>query len=226
MIPTLVIFLIGYIPKLVPINEVNCFSQYGNCSETLKKNLENVDKKNLYNTKKEISSELRNNLMVSDYSLQYRIPYAIIVRVLEKTPIYSMTDSSNAKYMQIDKRGLVLSESNSTNLPFIISDSTLPLQGTSVGADELFALSIIRVIHPGFNVKVARIENNTLIVELDAGLKILFPVEGDKDALVGSMFLIMSKIKAGSDIMNLIGVKEIDLRYKNPILRVGSTEVN
>src|SRR3989344_2619347 len=203
MIPTLVIFLIGYIPKLVPINEVNCFSQYGNCSETLKKNLENVDKKNLYNTKKEISSELRNNLMVSDYSLQYRIPYAIIVRVLEKTPIYSMTDSSNAKYMQIDKRGLVLSESNSTNLPFII-----------------------RVIHPGFNVKVARIENNTLIVELDAGLKILFPVEGDKDALVGSMFLIMSKIKAGSDIMNLIGVKEIDLRYKNPILRVGSTEVN
>lgn len=68
-------------------------------------------------------------------------------------------------------------------------------------------------------------ENNSLLVELNDYPKIIFPLEGDREVLVGTAIFILSKInKIGisdgkiADIQSRIST--IDLRYKNPVIKL------
>ena len=54
-----------------------------------------------------------------------------------------------------------------------------------------------------------------LTVELASGVTVIFPVEGDSDALLGALRLIYTKIQKES----LGKYKEIDLRFDSPVLR-------
>jgi hypothetical protein len=55
-----------------------------------------------------------------------------------------------------------------------------------------------------------------LLVELPGQIRVIFPLEGDSDILLGGLRLIYSKIKEDG---NLAGYSQIDMRYKNPVLR-------
>jgi len=46
--------------------------------------------------------------------------------------------------------------------------------------------------------------------------KVIFPLNGDKDLLLGSMNLIFSRLPSLKEAST---IETIDLRYKNPVLR-------
>jgi hypothetical protein len=57
---------------------------------------------------------------------------------------------------------------------------------------------------------------------LKDGNKAIFPLEGDRDVLVGAFRLIYSQLNQDAQTSKIEGVKTpftIDLRYKNPVIR-------
>ena len=58
------------------------------------------------------------------------------------------------------------------------------------------------------------ISNDTLVVDMKDGFKVIFPLEGDEQVLLGSLRLIYSKIQTS----NLNNYKQVDLRFANPVL--------
>jgi hypothetical protein len=125
-------------------------------------------------------------------------------------------DLSSSKYYLVDYSGLILSIVENTNLPKLAINDGEQKVGERVTQKQLFALNILESIYPAYTPTSAIIENNHLLVELEDGVKILFPLEGDRNTLVGSMFFIMSKLKGGEVAGSKVAI--IDLQYKSPVL--------
>jgi len=70
-------------------------------------------------------------------------------------------------------------------------------------------------------IQSAQVIGNLLTVELKDGIKVLFPQEGDRDFILGSLTLILSELKKDDMEANIEDrqFEIIDLRYKNPVLR-------
>jgi hypothetical protein len=69
-------------------------------------------------------------------------------------------------------------------------------------------------------VKEASLDAKEFVIRLQDGYKVILPVSGDKEILVGSLILVIDSLK-DSDFRseNDINVQIIDLRFKNPVLK-------
>jgi hypothetical protein len=68
-----------------------------------------------------------------------------------------------------------------------------------------------------YQVGLSEMQNGTLLVELPGQIRVILPLEdADSQLLLGSLRLIYSTIQSGEN-KNLYD--EIDMRYKNPVLR-------
>jgi hypothetical protein len=208
--------LIILLPRYVSIRKIDCISQYGSCNSSINDSIAMVKKGNLGSTNRNLKNSLSHNIFVKEYRLHFSLPDKLILNVIERNPSYALTDSSSQKYLLLDKSGLVLSEVNITSLPTLLIDNNNLKPGDRVVQDQLFALNIIQSIYTSYKPKSAKIENNSLLVELEDNLKIIFPLEGDNDLLVGSMFFILSKLQKGEPGVGNIAV--LNLTYKNPVL--------
>ncbi len=62
-------------------------------------------------------------------------------------------------------------------------------------------------------------KKGSLVVDIPHERAVLFTLEGDKDALLGGLKLIMSRLNKIAQDSKIEGVTEIDLRFKNPVVR-------
>jgi len=74
-----------------------------------------------------------------------------------------------------------------------------------------------------YGVKEVRLRDRGLEARIGEIL-IIFPLEGDRDVLMGSLQLVLSQLNSGSEdfrIEEALGSKPkvVDFRYKNPIVR-------
>ena len=173
--------------------KTECRTQYGECPFELESG-------NLYQTKRKITKNLKNNYLVTDFSMQFKLPNILLVNVLVKKPIFAIQDVSN-KIFLIDKDGKILSTVDSTSLPMVVQESSIP---------NLFTLNLMQGISQMYQINIGRIENDSLVVELPTSIKVIFPLSGDSQVLLGSLRLVYPKIGT---------YREIDLRFKNPVLR-------
>jgi len=119
----------------------------------------------------------------------------------------------------VDKDGIVLFVSDKSDLPTVYG-FFIPNAGSKVSLRTKLALDIIYSVNYYFRVNSAYIENETLIVELPDQIRVIFPLEGDSNVLVGSLILIINEIKKnGSEFFGFSQIQTIDLRYKNPVIR-------
>ena len=88
--------------------------------------------------------------------------------------------------------------------------------GSSVSAQELFALELIQGIWQMYQVGLGELKDDGLVVELPGRITVIFPKEGDKDILLGEVRLVYGKVE---NIDTLGKYSQIDLRFKNPVLR-------
>ena len=66
-----------------------------------------------------------------------------------------------------------------------------------------------------YQVNVGNIENDSLLVDITPKVRVIFPLEGDYKVLLGGLRLIYTKIT--TDYSGIYS--QIDMRYKNPVLR-------
>ncbi len=192
-----------------------CKSQYGACPQELETGIKSQEAGNLYQTKKKITKYLKNNFKILDFSTQFKLPNILIVNVLIKKPSFLITNDANQK-IATDQSGRVLGVTDNTTLPTVIVTGNLEKVGDVIDQKHLFALNLIEGVNQMYQTNVGKIIDNSLVVELPAGIKVRFPLSGDSQILLGSLRLVYGRIESGEQKEKYT---EIDLRFKNPVLR-------
>jgi cell division protein FtsQ len=203
------------IKKLIKVNKIECISQFGDCPSELKNKLQLAGGRDYYIAKNYIENELKNDISVENYLIQYKIPSTIKVDLNLKKPKFAI--KNNEKYFLVNKEGLVLNIVSETNLPVLVSNVDLSLGGR-LDDNHLFALKLIEKISFLYTIVSNTIENNELKI-LTTEKLVRLPLEGDVDLLVGSLRLIFSRLNEASQGIRMEDVAEIDLRFQSPILR-------
>ncbi len=210
------VFGVLFISPLLIKVKIDCKSQYGDCPGVIQEKLNTFNGRNLLSAKRGIRKILGSEFLITDYSLQYKIPNILRVELLVKKAVVAFKDNMSGSFVLVDKEGKVLSVAEDTVLPTIAVDGGLPNAGQNISSTYLFALKIATGINQMYQVSASSIVDGSLHVELPGQIRVIFPLDGDNETLLGSLRLIYSKLREDG---NLAGYSQIDLRYKNPVLR-------
>lgn len=207
------------VKKSIKINKIICISQYGDCPEEIVNILKSFENRDYKLSKKLITDYLSSNLLVEDHLVQYKIPSTLKVEINLKKPKSAIYLISEQKYYLIGDNNIVLSVSDNTDLPRVVSDRTGIKIGEPISDIETNASEIITNLNYLYSIKEGVIEKNTLIVKSNENVNILFPLDGDTKLLIGSLRHIFSRLNDESEGIRMDEIREIDLRFKNSVLR-------
>ncbi len=203
-----------FLPFIIKV-KAECLTQYGACPEEIVKLVAQNNGKSLVAAKNGVKKNLKNNLLVSDFSTQFKLPNVLLVNILLKKPAFVLKNDTNQS-ISVDEDGRVLGSVTNTSLPTVLFSGNLKKIGEKIDADQLFALKLMRGVNDMYQINSGVITDNSLVVELPSSIKVIFPLDGDTQVLLGSLRLVYGKIEAGDQKGKF---KEIDLRFKNPVLR-------
>jgi hypothetical protein len=213
-----IVLFCGFIvvlPFLIKVR-IDCKSQYGDCPDEINAKLQMLNVKSLYSARKNASKIFKNDFLVSDFSLQYKIPNILHAELLVKKPVAAFGDSTSGSIILVDKDGIALSTASDSALPVVTVTGNLPKIGQYIEDSNLFALNLATGIYQMYQIGESQVQDDSLLVELPGQIRVIFPLEGDTQVLLGSLRLIYSKIQSDG---NLSKYSQIDLRFKNPVLR-------
>lgn len=192
--------------------KTECRTQYGKCPDELVNGMQKLEGGSLYQTKKTISKSLKNNFLVLDFSTQFKFPNILFVNVLIKKPSFMLKNDAN-QTVAVSQDGKVLDTQGNASLPTVIVFGNLKKPGQDVEKNQLFALDLVQGINEMYQVNIGKITDDGLVVELPTNFRVLLPLDGDVQVLLGSLRLVYLKVN------NMGKYNEIDLRFKNPVLR-------
>ena len=209
------------VPRILTINEVVCFSQFGPCNEIISEGVKKAENKKLMDAKAELKRFLSANVLVSNYSMQLRLPDRLLVNIVARKPRYALKSPTSETVAIVGGDGRVIGTEKKSNLPTVEVAGTLPDVGEVVASDILFALDIVYDMYSAYSVSSGKIENESLVVEFKQGLEVIFPIEGERRVLTGSLVAILSRLNSEEEDFRIDDAKVsiIDLRFKNPVLR-------
>ncbi len=203
------------VPSFIKVS-ISCKTQYGECPSGIESGIMNLESRDLRTAKREINKNLKNNILVSDYSTQFKLPSKLEVNIVIKKPSFAVKDVNSGEFFLVERDGLIVSKVTETSLPKVQVSGKAHQVGKGVDSRELFALNIIEGVFTMYQVDSGEVIDGSLVVELPAGLRVIFPLEGDRDVILGSLRLIYSKLETEEFRGKF---REIDLRFKNPVLR-------
>lgn len=226
----LLIFLLSFSflvsPRIIKVSKVECYNQYGICPNEFLAKLNPIVGLSIDASKKKVSEEFKEIRLIENYSFRFKLPSTLRIDIILKKPKYAIQNKITNETVTIDDKGIVLEKVETTNLPYILIADKIPPIGGSVESQKIFALELIYGIYYLYQVKEGEVVNSSLEVVIPNSGKIIFPLEGERDILLGSMKLILSRLntdtnspKIGKSLPAGRQVKEIDLRYKNPVIR-------
>lgn len=222
----IIIFILlipAVIKRLIKIDKIECNTQFGRCSDQIISNFQLsipnqlTQPASLSISKYQIQKKLQEDLQVSSYLIQYKIPSTIKIDLVLKKPRYTIKNLANVYYL-IDKEGIVLKISDKSDLPNLVNNVDYTV-GQKISDKDEFTLKLLEKIRIINNVSIAEIKNGVLEILIENGILVKFPLVGDIDVLTGSLRLIFSRLNEGTQGIRMEDVHEIDLRFKNPVLR-------
>lgn len=200
--------------RLIKINNIACVSQYGPCGGDLLSKLEAYKNKNLSQVLKGTKRVLSSELFVSNYSIQFKLPDILRVDVILRKGKFALNKIGTQDFAIVDKDGTIVEIQNSSNLPTLKISDDLLKPGHQVNERLLFALDITYDMYAFYQVRIAKIVGNRLEVDIAREPTVIFPLQGDKNALLGGLALIISRLNKISEDSKIEGISEIDLRFK------------
>lgn len=217
----LVIIFIYLIPlaikSLIKIDKIECKSQFGNCDERIAFSVQKIG--NYKDVNEQIEKRLNDDMQINSYLIQYKIPSTLKIELNIKTAKNAIYSNQTNKYYLISEDGLVLSLGDDTNLPIIKIDDPKLDVGNQIKENQKFAIEILNNMTFLYSINEGQIEKNSLIFKNTEGVTIIFPTEGNVNLLIGSLRLIISRLNDEAEGIRMNEIAEIDLRYKNPVLR-------
>lgn len=207
------IFAPGFLIKV----QVACKSQYGDCPPQVVEKIRPVNSKRMYWARKDLKKTLGSDFLVSAFTIQFKLPNILKVDMVIKKAIFALKDKGSGNIALVDKEGTVLAVASSTDLPMVVVTESLPPVGDRVSTGNLTALVLMQGVFKMYQTTTGYIEGDTLVVDLPGAIRVIFPLAGfDSEKLLGSVRLIYTNIR---DNQTEKTYSEIDLRYRNPVLR-------
>lgn len=200
------------VPAFLKVEDVSCLSQYGPCNEVLSEKTSQVEGTPLAKAKARLKEILSKEVLVKNFSVHFSIPNKLEVNVIERKPKHAIRDIGKGKFALVDEEGYIVAIEDQSNLPFVEAGSSGNV-GEKVGKENLFALNLVSRLFSSYLVKSGKVEEDRFLVEFKEGVTLIFPLEGDSDALISSLGLILKKVEGDK-----IKVKTIDFRFKNPVI--------
>lgn len=213
IVPAILLSAIAF-PFFAKIGVVECSTQYGVCSDKINQGLKAFVGKTIFTGSRGIKSYFSKDVFIKGLTVRFVFPDTIKVDLLIKKPSFCISADSPQKFALVDNQGIVLAISDNCALPRVLTKPASRVQGESVSESEFFSLKIVQGVYEMYQVATGKMDAD-LTVELASGVTVIFPVEGDSDALLGALRLIYTKIQKES----LGKYKEIDLRFDSPVLR-------
>lgn len=210
------------IPERIIIRSIKCQSQYGPCNQNLTDSLGGLVNQNIRNTKESLNQLLSESIIVKQHSFQFLFPNKIKVNIVENKPIYALKSNSDSFAALITKEGSVISKQDRTNLPVVEIQGALPQVGEKVDDQTLFALDLVYGVNLIDEILISRLNKDKLEVDLAKGIKAVFPLSGDRDVLLGSLNLVLTRLNSQDENFRIEEDKNeivIDLRFKNPVIK-------
>lgn len=197
--------------------KLECKTQFGDCPTEINSKLSSLNSKSLFTARSGAIKILKKDFLVSNYSLQFKLPNILHVDLLIKKPEFALVNKSSGLTDLVDMNGQVLATDGATSLPEVIIDADLPHPGENVDANTLSALKIINGVFEMYQVQSGESDGSSLTVDLTGPVRVIFPLgENDPLVLLGALRLIYTRVTTG----DLAGkYSQIDLRFKNPVLR-------
>lgn len=212
----LVLVIFAVTPSFIHVN-ILCRSNAGPCSPTISDSLSKLNGTDLNKAKNAVKKILKGNLLVSDFAIQYRLPDVIEVNLIENVPVFAIFDVASGKYYLVDAKGEVLYIDSKTDMPSISGQFGQMKLGEVVAPEYLTGLQIVEGISQMYQIRIGQVDGDTLLVKLPGPVSVVFPLSGtDYHVLLGAVRLIYTRIQ-NADLAGKY--TQIDLRYKNPILR-------
>lgn len=204
-----VFLLLVNISRVIPINSITCQSQYGPCSVYVGEAIRAVRLTNLHDVSENIKKALESELLVSKFSVRFNLPGNLRVYVVERKPVAAFTNPDLSEFNLLDEDGVVIGRTTKTNLPVIIVNGGQDVEKIA------FASRIMTQMFTTHGVKLGKIENESLQLQVSDGISVIFPLEGEIDVLIPSLEVILSRLNTQGQNLR---IESIDLRYKNPVL--------
>lgn len=212
----IIIAAVFVLPGFLVRVKIECRSQFGECPTDVRQALSEADNKSFYSAKKIIEKKAKSNFLVSNFTVQFKLPNILRINLLVKKPFYAVTNSGGV-FDLVENEGIVVAQASNTALPYVTVSGDLPSIGQNVGEKYLLALKLIDGLNKMYQTSFGVVETDTLLVDLPPKIRVIFPLVGySREMLLGSLRLIYSNIQNGE---NGNSYSQIDLRYRNPVLR-------
>jgi hypothetical protein len=222
---TILIGLFTFLPRILIIKKITCQNQFGQCSSILISQIPQ-DKKSLYESRQNIKNILEKNIGVIKYSIRLKLPDTLSVYVIERKPTVAFSQNNDQKnFIIIDSEGIVITKSAKTTLPVILTDSAIDTKiGEKVNNELKFVSSLQNDLYTIYGNKLSYLEKGVFKAQINGGINVIFPNYGDRDLLIGSLRIILSRLNRNEEAFRIRNessvVKTIDLRFKNPVIKL------
>ena len=202
------------IPRILRINQVVCESQFGPCSYFISEKLQRIRGKSLHDAKVTAKDILSSELFAVSFTSHFNLPDKLIINIIERKAVVSISYDVS-RWWLVDKDGIVIGESEVTNLPSLQIEDTKADFGLGARTPDriYFAQNLLERLNYSYQVTFGRVTADALVVQLPSLKEVIFPLEGDQEILMGSLSLLLSRLKTADQY------SIIDLRYKNPVLK-------
>ena len=206
-------------PRIIKVKKIECYNQYGLCSNEFLLKVNPILGSSIKIAENKAIEEFKNTKLVEEYSFRFKLPSTFRIDLILKKPKYALYQKNTNEAVILDNKGIVLEKVGKNNLPYVVTTDNLPSIGEAVESKKTFALELLYGIYYLYQVKSGEIVNDSLEVKMSDVGKIIFPLVGERDILLGSMKIILSRLNQDGNSPKIGKVKEIDLRYKNPVIR-------
>lgn len=219
IIPLLIllsIVILVLIPGLLIKADIRCVNDGTKCPQEILDEITPIKGKKMFFARRELQKILKNNFLIVEFSIQYKLPNILHIDTLLKEPAFGLLNKDSNEYALIDREGNIIAKSSTTLLPYVVVSEQLMDVKLNIGKEKLNALKLIDGVSKMYQTRTGVIEGDTLLVDLPGGIRVIFPLTSiDIDYLLGSLRLIYSNIKDEDGKL----YSQIDMRYENPVLR-------
>ncbi len=200
--------------KLI-ISQVECRLNNELCPSFLESELKKIEKSSFFEVKPKLSRIFSSIYFSNGYYFQFIPPNKLAVFITAKKEIgcYKV----NNKYFGIDDVGLILwkTEISQNNCLKINGDLNFEI-GYKLDKKYLNLVLLKKLMDQSFIEGDYEIYRDFMQLVTKNNVKIIFPFGDDLEYYVGEVRLILTKIKGEPELSK---IKEIDLRWAQPVLR-------
>ena len=199
-----------FLVRAIRISRVVCKSQFGPCQNDLDSKLQLAKGKGIFEAKAYLNDTLKKDSKILRFSVGFLLPSGFNVSVIEKKALVAFVPRGGGDFILVSGDGEILAHEKTSLLPKITSYLELDHERL------VYAANLVSSLYIFYNVNSATIDNDGIKVSGINGMDVIFPLDGDRDVLLGSLSLILSRLPSVKEDTK---IKVIDLRFKNPVLR-------